>query len=147
MGLKSGQKCAIWSLEDKGNYIVANISTSKKKKDSKDYETDWRNNYVWLCDRAYENFKSYIPLNEGEYIEARIGWGYDRVGNNGNSFKQAPFEVTSNYVKDKNKEYTNYKVYDAAPIGGNKEKEPEQTETQQDIMSIPDTFEDSLPFK
>ena len=149
MGLKIGGKCAMWSIEDKGNYAVANLSTSKKKKDSKDYETDWRNGFVWLCGKAYDNLKGYAPLGEGEYMELRIGKGYEKTNDQGQTYFQSPIEITSNYVREKNREYTNYKIFDAEPIVSNKDKgESKQEESPvQDYMNIPDDFEDSLPFK
>ena len=150
MGLKAGSKCAMWKIEDKGNYAVANLSTSKRKKDSKEYETDWRNNYVWLCDRAYENLKDY-HLDDGEYMEIRIGKGYEKTNDSGQTYFQAPFEVTCNYVKEKNREYTNYKVYDAEPIISKDKAEPKQEQAQGqvtlDFMNIPDTLDSELPFK
>lgn len=149
MGLRIGGKCAMWSIEDKGSYASANLSTSKRKKDSKEYETDWRNGYVWLCDRAYENLKGYAPLGEGEYMEIRIGKGYEKTNDQGQTYFQTPIEITSNYVKEKNREYTNYKIYDAEPIVSDKTKaEAKQESVSIDsIMEIPDSLEDALPFK
>ena len=146
MGLKAGGKCAMWSIEDKGGYAVANLSTSKKKKDSKEYETDWRNGFVWLLDKAYENLKDF-KLGESEFMEIRIGKGYEKTAENGKTFYQSPIEICSNYVKEKNREYTNYRIYDAEPIISNKDKEDSKAETNTDFMNIPDSFDNDLPFK
>lgn len=144
MGLKAGCKCAMWSLKvDEDGTLIANLSTSKRKKDSKEYETDWKNMFVKLYGKAYENFKDYT-LAEGEFMEVRIGWGYDRPNTYGTgTFKQAPFEVKNTYSKEKG-EKTYYSIYDAEPIVSDK---PKAESTPEISMEIPDTIQESLPFK
>ena len=177
MPLKSGNKVAIWEIEDKGGYAVASLSTSKKDKDGR-FVGDWKNKFCWLVDKAYENFKDY-KLSGQECIEARLGWGYDRTNNQGQKYKQSPFEVSNNWDKAKSKEYTNYKIYDLEPIESNKRDsntdeepayvpvqstnpfvptiEPKIEESEQptssnglvglDFLNIPDSDMSQLPFK
>lgn len=47
----------IWSIEDKGNYSVAKISTSKKRKDGSGYETDFQDGFVRLIGSAHEKVR------------------------------------------------------------------------------------------
>lgn len=167
MPIESGRKVAIWSIEDKGTYAVASLSTTKKDK-SGSYSTDWSNKFCWLQDKAYENTKGLV-ISEGEHVDARIGWGYDRTASNGNTYKQSPFSVTNKYDKEKKTMYTNYSIFDLEVSNGSKGKPEETTDdtvstetnvTQEETESHPasngfvgldflntEGFNNELPFK
>ncbi|WP_143322665.1 hypothetical protein [Clostridium sp. HBUAS56010] len=135
MGFRSGAYSKIWSIEKgKGNYYVADMSTSKKMKDRNGneiqengktkYETDWSNKFVRLVGTAAKQAES---LKSGD------------------SVKIESCEVTSKYDKEKGKEFVNYVIFafdnsqnnssNSVPTGGN------------GFMNIPDGVEDEgLPF-
>lgn len=135
MGIRSGARCSVWSITDKGTYAVADLSTSKKNK-SGTYETDWRNKFCFLVDKAYENCKG-IEIKENEYAFIRIGEGYEREYN-GSTYHQAPFEVTNKYNKEKATLYTNYMIFDAVP-------EKTKTRKVEQEVSEPTPTEISIP--
>lgn len=164
MGLKIGGKVAIWSIDDKGKFAKVSMNTQSKDKEGH-YFTDWSNKFVSLFGKAYEAVKG-ITLNEDakEHLDCRIGWGYERTGENGNTFMQTPIEVTNNYDKAKNTLYTNYAIYDLEVIKSRKhdvEDQDEQptedaTPTPQpasnglvglDFLNIPNNTGTELPFK
>jgi len=162
MGLKPGGKVAIWSIDDKGSFAKANLSTQSKDKEGH-YFTDWSNKFCNLFGKAYEAVKDTI-INEGEHIDAHIGWGYERTGENDTKFMQIPFEVTNKYDKSKGILYTNYAIYDLelkkGSNSGSSESSSSSPKTEQkdepasnglvglDFLNIPDTNAlADLPFK
>lgn len=164
MGLKLGGKVAIWSIDDKGKYAKVSMSTQTKDKENH-YFTDWSNKFVSLFGNAYEAVKG-ITLNEDakEHLDCRIGWGYERTGENGSKFMQTPMEITNNYDKSKNTLYTNYAIYDLTVTKGKKNDADDQDEEQKevtpaeeqpaqsglvglDFLNIPDGYGSELPFK
>ena len=49
----NGNYLTIWEVEDKGNYAVVSVSSSKKNKQSGKYDTDFSSNYVRFVGDAY----------------------------------------------------------------------------------------------
>jgi len=90
MGFKQGGFAKIWKLENKGNYHVAEMSTSKKNKNTDQYETDWSNKFVRLVGTAH---------NQADKLDIT------------HNVKIGACEVTNKYDKDKNTTYTNYVVF------------------------------------
>lgn len=82
----------IWSIENKGNYSVAKISTSKKNKDG-GYETDFQDGYVRLVGSAHEKAQN---LN---------------VTENGVTIQIASCDVTTSYNQETKKSYVNYVIF------------------------------------
>lgn len=125
MGLQFGGKypcqATVWSIESKGNYTQAQISTSKKKQDGT-YETDF-SSYVRLVGAAHD--KS-VGLNPKDRITP------------------TNFEITKSYNKEQKKEYTNIVIFDFDIVnqGENTKKSSDNS-----FMSIPDNIADDLPFK
>lgn len=138
MGLKIGGKVAIWSIDDKGKFAKVSMNTQSKDKEGH-YFTDWSNKFVSLVGNAYEAVKG-ITLNEDakEHLDCRIGWGYERMGDNGSKFMQTPIEITNNYDKTKGILYTNYAIYDLEVIKSKKHDIEDQDEK-------PTTTEDETP--
>ena len=77
----------VWEVENKGNYHVVSLSTSKKNKETGKYETDFSNKFVRFIGTAH-NLAA--DLKVGDVI------------------KLGSCEVTNKYDKDKNTTYTNY---------------------------------------
>ena len=88
----------VWEVEDKGNYHIVSLSTSKKNKETDKYETDFSNKFVRFIGTAH---KLAADLKEGDVI------------------KLGSCEVTNKYDKEKNTTYTNYLVYSFEKEGDN----------------------------
>ena len=58
MAFSNGSYGKIWSFEDKGKYGTVNLSTSKKNKDTDQYETDFQHKFVTVAGEAYSFLKS-----------------------------------------------------------------------------------------
>lgn len=83
----------IWSIEDKGNYSVAKISTSKKRKDGDGYDTDFQDGFVRLIGSAHEKGKTLAVTEKGVAIQI------------------TSCEVTTPYNAETKKGYTNYAIF------------------------------------
>lgn len=101
MGMRNGNYCTIWKVEDKGKYSVAQVSTSSKNKDG-DRVVDFRDGFVRLVGQAHEFVKKH------------------GVGEKGLFCKVMDFEVTmTNGKDDPKKVFTNYAVFKLEEYGGN----------------------------
>lgn len=89
MGFGNGSWAKIWNVEDKGNYHVVELSTSKKNKEGQ-YETDFSSKFVRFIGTAHQQA---MDLKKGDRI---------KLGN---------CDVTAKYDKDKQKEFVNYCVF------------------------------------
>ena len=85
-----GGYARLWSIEDKGNYSVGKISTSKKRKDGEGYETDFQDGFVRFIGSAHEKAKTINLTEKGITIQI------------------TSFEVTTPYDVNSKKKYTNY---------------------------------------
>lgn len=92
MGFKEGAWATVWEVKKNpsGKSYNVNMSTSRKNKDTDEYETDWSGFAMFAGDAA----------KKAATLKAR-----DRIKLNG-------CEVTTRYVKEKNEKYTNYTVWD-----------------------------------
>ena len=122
MGFREGAWATVWEVKrnPSGRSFNVNLSTSKKDRDTGEYETDWSGYAMFAGDAA----KKAATLKRG-----------DRIKLNG-------CEVTTKYVKEQEKKYTNYTVWDYEPSefssGGSKKSKPVDDE---DFIS-----EDDVPF-
>ena len=124
MGFGTGKFAHIWKLEDKGNYHVAQMSTSKKNKETDQYETDWQNNFVRLVGTAHTQANS-LDITRNVKIGA--------------------CEVTNKYDKEKNITYTNYVIFGFEDADSPKQpSKPAKKDTS--FMNIPDGADEDLPF-
>lgn len=83
----------VWSVEDKGNYSVVKISTSKKRKDGDSYETDFQTNFVRFVGDAHKLLSSIDVTEKGVSIQI------------------TNCEATTPYNAETKKSYNNYVVY------------------------------------
>lgn len=127
MGFSQNKFCRVWKVEDKGNYSVAQISTSKKNKETDQYETDWQNNFVRLVGKAHNQIKNMS------------------IGDKGASVKIASCDVTNKYDKEKNTTYTNYVIFEFEEDGASSNKSSKPAKSDNEFMNVPDNVED-LPF-
>lgn len=126
MGFRQGAYAKIWKIEDKGNYHVAQMSISRKNKDTGVYDTEWQNNFVRLVGTAHQQIAT-MDISRN----VKIG----------------SCDVTNKYDKDKNTTYTNYVVFNFEdnPDGGSKPAAPKPT-APNDFVSVADNVADELPF-
>lgn len=126
MGFRQGAYAKIWKIEDKGNYHVAQMSISRKNKDTGVYDTEWQNNFVRLVGTAHQQIAT-MDISRN----VKIG----------------SCDVTNKYDKDKNTTYTNYVVFNFEdnPDGGSKPAAPKPT-APNDFVSVPDDAADEFPF-
>lgn len=89
---RTGGFARIWAIEDKGNYSIAKISTSKKSKDGK-YDTDFQDGYVRLIGSAHEKAQSLNITDKGVAIQI------------------TSCEVTTPYNAETKKGYVNYAIF------------------------------------
>ena len=88
----------VWEVENKGNYHIVSLSTSKKNKETNEYETDFSNKFVRFIGTAHT-------------LAANL--------KKGDTIKLGSCEVTNKYDKAKNTTYTNYLVYSFEIEGNN----------------------------
>lgn len=117
----------VWEVENKGNYHIVSLSTSKKNKDTNEYETDFSNKFVRFIGTAHTLA---ADLKKGDTIKLRS------------------CEVTNKYDKEKNTTYTNYLVYSFEKEGDNNNSNNNQStpKSNDGFMNIPDGIDEELPF-
>ena len=91
----------IWSVEDKGRFSVAKVSTSKKRKDSEGYETDFQSGFVRLVGEAHNKVQGIEVTEKGVGIQI------------------TNCEATTPYNAETKKGYNNYVIYDFDLLDGN----------------------------
>ena len=127
MGFKQDARFVkVWEIENKGNYHIVSLSTSKKNKDTGEYETDFSNKFVRFIGTAHTLA---MDLKKGDAI---------KLGN---------CEVTNRYDKEKNTTYTNYLVYSFEKEGGVSNATGGQAAAPADDLGfINHTGDEDLPF-
>lgn len=119
-----GGYATVWSVEDKGKYSNVQLSTSKRNEDGT-YTTDF-SGFVAFVGKAH-------TMAQGITEMTRI------------QIKHA--DVTKRYVKEQDKEYTNFAVFDFdfmsdAPKKSNTKK----TSSKPKLDPIPEDVDDEMPF-
>jgi len=102
MGLRTGWKAKVWSVDPKEKYTLAEMSVSSKDKDGK-FKTEWACKSVLLSGAAHE-----AGVKSGDIVT---------IGD---------FEVRNHYDKEKGKEYTNYIIHTLTIRGQEEEKKKEE---------------------
>ena len=128
MGFRQNAYARIWNLEKgKGNYMVADMSTSKKDANG-EYVKDWANKFVRLIgNAAKEAEKMSAPCN------VRIG----------------ECDVTNHYDAEKRQTYTNYLIFTFAEDdnGGDKKTSAKKKPIADgDYIKVPEGIDEELPF-
>lgn len=128
----------IWSIDDKGNYSVAKISTSKKRKNEDKYDTDFQDGYVRLIGSAHEKGKTLTVTEKGVAIQI------------------TSCEVTTPYDAETKKGYTNYAIFafnipesnnGSSSAKGSKKSSAKTSKAKTKIdVDTEDEQEDELPF-
>lgn len=129
MAFRNGAYAVVWQVnKGNGNYTDVRISTSKKNKQTDQYETDF-SGFVRFIGTAHQNAGS---LKEKDRI---------KIGD---------CEVTNSYDKEKKVTYTNFAVFNfedangnGAPTNNNQKQQPKKDDG---FMNIPDGIDEELPF-
>lgn len=128
----------IWSIEDKGNYSIAKVSTSKKRKDGS-YETDFQDGFVRLIGSAHEKAQTLNVTDKGVAIQI------------------TSCEVTTPYNAEAKKGYVNYAIFafdipdgndsdDAAPAKSGKKSTAKTSKAKKNAPVADEQEESDLPF-
>lgn len=132
MGFRTGSYATVWGIENKGNYSIVEMSTSKKNKQTDQYETDFSSKFVRFIGGAHTNSEG---LTRGSKI---------KIGD---------CEVTNSYNKETKTGYTNFLVFsfeDANNGGANNSdnNKPAPSQAKGDgFMNISDGLDsEELPF-
>ena len=136
MGFRKDAWASVWSVEEgRGNTMKVRISTSRKKKDSDEYEQD------------FSGFCTFIGTAKAKAEKLKPK---DRI-------KLGDVDVTTWYNKEKGVEYVTYKVFDFetsngsdssnAPAKSTKStKSAKKSSGLEDTVEDGDVEEDNLPF-
>lgn len=116
----------VWEVENKGNYHIVSLSTSKKNKDTNEYETDFSSKFVRFIGTAHTLA---ADLKKGDTI------------------KLGSCEVTNKYDKEKNTTYTNYLVYSfEKEVDNNNSNNQSTPKIDNSLIDIPNDEDSELPF-
>lgn len=125
MGFRTGAFAKVWKFENKGNYSVVELSTSKKNKTTEQYETDFSSKFVRFIGQAHADIQL---LQDG--VKIKLG----------------DVEVTNSYNKETKQGYTNFLVFSFELSEFQDTKQNQQASGNNSFMEIPDTDMESLPF-
>lgn len=129
MGFKQDARFVkVWEVENKGNYHVVSLSTSKKNQQTGEYETDFSNKFVRFIGTAHAS--AITDLEKGDLI------------------KLGSCEVTSRYDKEKNTTYTNFLVYsfEKEETSNSNSKNQSSGKVMSEFQNIPNDVDEELPF-
>lgn len=127
MGFRQNGYAKVWRFEDKGNYAIVEISTSKKNKQTDQYETDFNSKFTRFIGQAHTDI---LALQDG--VKIKLG----------------DVEVTNSYNKETKVAYTNFLVFsfEVAEYQDTQKTSGKVADGKEDFMKIPETDMDSLPF-
>ena len=137
MAFRNGSKAKVWKLEPHDNYTDAQISTSRRVRgstvDNPVYENDF-SGYVRFIGGAHEKIKA-VPTEsaDGSKLLAVI--------------KLEDVACTKMWIKEKQKEYIGYQVFDFSfeTQNGQTQSRP-QTPSADSFNYIPDGMAEEMPF-
>jgi single-strand DNA-binding protein len=128
MGFRQNSYATVWEVKQgNGNYTDVRLSTSRKNKQTGQYETDF-SGFVRFIGTAHQNAGS---LKERDRI---------KIGD---------CEVTNTYNKEKQVTYTNFAVFsfELANSNGTSQAANNTAKSSDGFIQVPDDVDDSgLPF-
>lgn len=138
MGFRQGAYAKVWSIEDKGNYSIGQVSVSRKNKDTDKYEAEFQDGFVRFVGNAHEAAKNLT------------------IGEKGASIQITSCDVTNKYDADKQKAYTNFVIFGFEATDGNATSGKAESNTggkaggakkgKSKAEPVDDTEDDDLPF-
>ena len=126
MAFQDGSYAKVWEVKRNTNYTDVRLSTSKKRKDTGEYETDF-SGFVRFIGKAHQDAAN---LNDGDRI------------------KLGSVSATRTYNKMENKNYTNFQCYSYSVEGVNQTQNTAaaQPQRQPEVPNIPEGVDEELPF-
>lgn len=103
MGFRQGAYARIWSVNDQGKYSIANVTVSKKNKETGKYEIEFAEKYVRLVGKAHEAAKR-LALPTAEEFDGSVHKGI--------SIQISSCDVSRRYIAEKQQVYTNFVVFE-----------------------------------
>ena len=137
MAFRNGARANIWKLEPHEKYTDAQISTSRRKSGSSDANPEYEN-----------DFSGYARFIGGAHEKIK---GCPTVSPNGSkllaTIKLEDVACTKMWVKEKQKEYIGYQVYDFSFETQNGQTQSRsQTPSADSFNYIPDGMAEEMPF-
>lgn len=126
MGFHIGSYATVWSVEDKGKFSNVNLSTSRKNKQSGNYETDF-SDYVSFVGDAHK---------DASRLKAR-----DRI-------KITGCDTTNRYDKERGQKFYNHTVFSFEFMSGNDRsggQSGSKPQASNQLSSVPNITDDD-PF-
>lgn len=125
MSFRQNSYCVVWEIKQgTGNFTDVRLSSSKKNKQTGEYETD---------------FSGFVRFIGGAHQKAASLKEKDRI-------KLGDCEVTNRYDKEKKTTYTNFAVFDFE-MANSGQQTPQQTQTSiAGFENIPSDVDTELPF-
>lgn len=129
---------SVWEVRkpDKGNYLEGRVTTSRKNKQTGEYEQRFSDGYVHFISNAKEALEPYVGMTSerGPVLRANIpGFGVE------NCHKGDDGKI----VYDKNPHYS---VFELEVTSGNNASQPQSRPSANSFMNVPDTDSEELPF-
>ncbi len=122
MGFRKNAFAKVWSVEGKDNYTKVRLSISRKDKESGEYVEDF-SGFVSLIGTAHSKAKS---LKEKDRIQIK------------------ECDVTTKYDKEKDKQYTYYKIFNLEILDENIKKT--ETDEKDENEGFVDAGDEQIPF-
>lgn len=114
MGFRQGAYVRVWNVNDQGKYSTANITVSRKNKETGEYVTEFSNNFVRLVGDAHNQISS-LNLPTREDFNPSIHKGVTlRIGG---------CDVTTRYNPETKTSYTNFTIFSFDPVDDNGSKQ------------------------
>jgi len=125
MGFRKDTWATCWGVEPKSDTLtVVRLSTSRKDRATSEYVQDFS---------GYVSFIGTAAAKKAANLKER-----DRI-------KLGDIEVTTNYVKERNKTYTNFKCFSFS-LKGEEETPAQQPVTEPQVSVDDGEVDDRLPF-
>lgn len=122
MAFRNGAYAKVWKVEPSDRFTTVQLSTSRKRKDTNEYETDF-SSYVRFIGNAHDSAAS---LKEGDRI------------------KLGECSCTRTWDREKQKEYINFQVFSFEPAESTQQTSRPSADTFNKVPS--DAIDEELPF-
>lgn len=133
MGFSAGSYAKIWEVENKGSYSIANVSVSRRNKETGEFKTEFQHKFVRLVGKAHDMAKEL------------------QIPQSGVSIKITSCDVTNKYDGDAKREYVNFVIF-GMETNNNESTTAKKASTKSEAKSkqkeepVIECDDDELPF-